>query len=95
MVPLALLVLGALAAAVAPRVLARSSWPEREPVLGLWMWQCVVAAVLLCCVLVMALSGAAAWDAVRARRVLLPADRCIQMVRTPRSGRAGPWARAP
>ncbi|OEV30627.1 hypothetical protein AN219_09790, partial [Streptomyces nanshensis] len=29
MVPLALLVLGGLAAAVAPRVLARSSWPER------------------------------------------------------------------
>jgi Zn-dependent protease with chaperone function len=65
MVPLALLVLAGLAAAVAPRILARSSWPDREPVLGLWVWQCVVAAVLLCCVLAMALSAAAAWQVVR------------------------------
>lgn len=66
MVPLALLVLAGLTAAVAPRVLARSSWPDREPVLGLWMWQCVVAGVLLCCLLAMALFSAAAWEAVRA-----------------------------
>ncbi|MEV4442922.1 M48 family metalloprotease, partial [Streptomyces sp. NPDC049577] len=65
MVPLALLVLGALAAAVAPRVLTRADWPDREPVLALWVWQCVVGAVLLCCVLAMALSAAAAWAAVR------------------------------
>ncbi|MTE21964.1 M48 family metalloprotease [Streptomyces sp. TRM43335] len=65
MVALALLVLGALIAAVAPRVLARGSWPDREPVLALLVWQCVVVAVLLCCVLAMALSGAAAWHAVR------------------------------
>lgn len=65
MVALALLVLGALIAATAPRVLARGSWPDREPVLALWVWQCAVVAVLLCCVLAMALSGAAAWQAVR------------------------------
>lgn len=65
MVALALLLLGGLTAALAPRVLARSSWPDREPVLALWMWQCVVAAVLLCCVLAMALSAAEAWHAVR------------------------------
>lgn len=65
MVPLALLVLAGLAAAVSPRILARSSWPDREPVLALWVWQCVVVAVLLCCVLAMALSGAAAWQVVR------------------------------
>lgn len=65
MVPLALLVLGGLVAAMAPRVLARADWPDREPVLALWVWQCVVAAVLLCCVLAMALSAAAAWEAVR------------------------------
>ncbi|GAA2422958.1 M56 family metallopeptidase [Streptomyces macrosporus] len=65
MVALALLLLGALVAATAPRVLARGSWPDREPVLALWVWQCVVVAVLLCCVLAMALSGAAAWQAVR------------------------------
>ena len=64
-VPFVLLVLGALAAATAPRLLSRADWPEREPVLALWVWQCVVAAVLLCCVLAMALSASAAWSAVR------------------------------
>ncbi|MEU2511281.1 M56 family metallopeptidase [Streptomyces syringium] len=65
MVPLALLVLAGLAAAMAPRLLTRADWPDREPVVALWVWQCVVAAVLLCCVLAMALSAAAAWQAVR------------------------------
>ncbi|GAA0472240.1 M56 family metallopeptidase [Streptomyces sp. NPDC046215] len=65
MVPLALLVLGGLLAAVAPRVLTRADWPDREPVVALWVWQCVVAAVLLCCALAMSLSAAAAWAAVR------------------------------
>ncbi|SEO95383.1 Peptidase family M48 [Actinacidiphila rubida] len=64
-VAIVLLVLGALAAATAPRLLSRADWPEREPVLALWVWQCVVAAVLLCCVLAMALAGSAAWTEVR------------------------------
>jgi Zn-dependent protease with chaperone function len=63
--PAALLLLGALAAVVAPRLLARADWPDREPVVALWVWQCVVAAVLLCCVLSMTLSAATAWVAVR------------------------------
>ncbi|MFR9675663.1 M56 family metallopeptidase [Streptomyces sp. TR06-5] len=65
LVPLALLVLGASAAVAAPRILTRSSWPDREPVLALWVWQCAIAGVLLSCVLAMALSAAAAWQAVR------------------------------
>ncbi|MDX6361192.1 MAG: hypothetical protein QOC85_195, partial [Streptomyces sp.] len=65
MVPAALLLLGALAALVAPRLLARADWPDREPVVALWVWQCVVASVLLCCVLSMTLSAAGAWMAVR------------------------------
>ncbi|KIF67200.1 membrane protein [Streptomyces sp. AcH 505] len=65
MVSLALLLFGALAAAVAPKLLARAEWPEREPVVALWVWQCVVAAVLLSCVLSMIFSAAAAWEAVR------------------------------
>ena len=65
MVPAALLLLGALTAVLAPRLLARADWPDREPVVALWMWQCVVAAVLACCVLSMTLSAAAAWEAVR------------------------------
>ncbi|MDT0265952.1 M56 family metallopeptidase [Streptomyces sp. DSM 44915] len=60
-ITITLLGLGALTAAIAPRVVARGAWSDREPVLALWMWQCVVAAVLLCCVLAMAFSGAAAW----------------------------------
>jgi Zn-dependent protease with chaperone function len=64
-VPVVLLILGALTAAVAPRLIARADWPEREPVLALWVWQCVVAGVLLSCVLAMALSASAAWSAVR------------------------------
>ncbi|RKN04423.1 M56 family metallopeptidase [Streptomyces radicis] len=71
-IAITLLVLGALTAATAPRLLARVSWPDREPVLALWVWQCVVAAVLLCCVLAMALSGAAAWQGVRGQ-VFAPA----------------------
>jgi hypothetical protein len=64
-VPFVLLVLGALAAAVAPRLLCRADWPDREPVLALWVWQCVVASVLLCCVLAMALCASAASPTVR------------------------------
>ncbi|MFI6080769.1 M56 family metallopeptidase [Streptomyces sp. NPDC051217] len=64
-VSLVLLTLGALAAVVAPRLLARTEWPEREPVVALWVWQCVVAAVLLCFALSMTFSAAAAWLAVR------------------------------
>lgn len=65
MVPAALLLLGALTAVLAPRLLARADWPDREPVVALWVWQCVVAAVLVCCALSMTLSAAAAWLAVR------------------------------
>ncbi|MFE9994600.1 M56 family metallopeptidase [Streptomyces avermitilis] len=65
MVPAALLLLGALTAVVAPRLLALADWPDREPVVALWVWQCVVAAVLVCCALSMTLSAAAAWVAVR------------------------------
>lgn len=65
MVPAALMLLGALTAVVAPRLLARADWSDREPVVALWMWQCVVVAVLLCCALSMTLSAAAAWMAVR------------------------------
>jgi Zn-dependent protease with chaperone function len=65
MVPAALLLLGALAAVLAPRLLARADWSDREPVVALWVWQCVVGAVLVCCALSMTLSAAAAWVAVR------------------------------
>ncbi|MFI1438381.1 M56 family metallopeptidase [Streptomyces fructofermentans] len=76
MVPAALLLLGALAAVLAPRLLARTDWQDREPVVALWVWQCVVAAVLLCFALSMTLSAAAAWQAVRGR-VFAPAPRDV------------------
>ncbi|MBA0052538.1 M56 family peptidase [Streptomyces sp. AJS327] len=91
MVPLALLALAAVAAGVAPRVLTRSSWPEREPVLALWVWQCVVAAVLLCCALAMALSAASAWQVVR-NHVFAPAPPGV--VEAYALSAHGPWSGA-
>lgn len=89
MVPAALLLLGALTAVVAPRLLARADWPDREPVVALWVWQCVVAAVLLCCALSMTLSAAAAWQAVRGH-VFAPAPSAV--VEAYALGVGGPWA---
>ncbi|MFE5142474.1 M56 family metallopeptidase [Streptomyces fagopyri] len=89
MVPAALLLLGALAAVVAPRLLARADWPDREPVVALWVWQCVVAAVLLCCALSMTLSAAAAWVAVRGH-VFAPAPHSV--VNAYALSAKGPWA---
>ncbi|MET8581365.1 M56 family metallopeptidase [Streptomyces collinus] len=89
MVPVALLLLGTLTAVVGPRLLARADWPDREPVVALWVWQCVVAAVLLCCALSMTLSAAAAWQAVRGQ-VFGTAPRPV--VEAYAFGAAGPWA---
>ncbi|HET6356925.1 M56 family metallopeptidase [Streptomyces sp.] len=91
MVPVALLALGALAAVVGPRLLARAQWPDREPVVALWVWQCVVTAVLLCCALSMTLSAAAAWKVVRGQ-VFAPAP--CGVVEAYALGPAGPWAAA-
>ncbi|WP_344566901.1 M56 family metallopeptidase [Streptomyces axinellae] len=91
MVPLALMALALLAAGLAPRVLTRSSWPDREPVLALWVWQCVVGAVLLCCLLAMALSGAAAFAVVRSH-VFAGAPHGVVEAYT--SGAYAPWAGA-
>ncbi|MFF1449167.1 M56 family metallopeptidase [Streptomyces sp. NPDC058274] len=90
MVPAALLLLGALAALVAPRLLARADWPDREPVVALWVWQCVVASVLLCCVLSMTLSAAGAWMAVRGH-VFAPAPHSVVNAYALSSS---PWAAA-
>ncbi|GHB28721.1 membrane protein [Streptomyces viridiviolaceus] len=87
--PAALLLLGALTAVVAPRLLARADWPDREPVVALWVWQCVVAAVLLCCALSMTLSAAAAWSVVGGH-VFATAPRAV--VEAYALGTAGPWA---
>ncbi|MEV0978857.1 M56 family metallopeptidase [Streptomyces sp. NPDC049915] len=88
-VPATLLLLGALTAIVAPRLLARADWPDREPVVALWVWQCVVAAVLLCCALSMTLSAAAAWQAVRGH-VFASAPRAV--VEAYALGVGAPWA---
>ncbi|KUO19443.1 M56 family metallopeptidase [Streptomyces dysideae] len=89
MVPAALMLLGALTAVVAPRLLARTDWPDREPVVALWMWQCVITAVLLCAALSMTLSAAAAWQAVRGH-VFAPAPSAV--VEAYALGVGGPWA---
>ncbi|WP_328498086.1 M56 family metallopeptidase [Streptomyces sp. NBC_00414] len=90
MVPAALLLLGALAAVLAPRLLARTDWQDREPVVALWVWQCVVVAVLLCCALSMTLSAAAAWQAVRGH-VFAPAPHAVVEAY---ALAGGPWAEA-
>jgi len=73
------------------RLLARADWPDREPVLALWVWQCVVVAVLLCCALSMTLSAAAAWQEVR-DHVFAVAPRGV--VEAYAFGAAGAWAPA-
>lgn len=90
MVPAALLLLGVLTAVLAPRLLARARWPEREPVVALWVWQCVVAAVLLCFGLSMLLSAAAAWQAVRGRLFAAAPHGVVDAYALGASG--GPWA---
>ncbi|MFD9216657.1 M56 family metallopeptidase [Streptomyces sp. NPDC059544] len=89
MVSLALLSLGALAAVVAPRLMSRADWPEREPVVALWVWQCVVAAVLLSFGLSMTISAAAAWQEVRGP-VFAPAPSAV--VEAYALGAGGPWS---
>ncbi|MFJ7156371.1 M56 family metallopeptidase [Streptomyces sp. NPDC101118] len=89
MVPAVLLVLGVLTALVAPRLLARADWTDREPVVALWVWQCVVAAVLLCFGLSMVLSAAAAWQAVRGRVFAVAPHGVVDAYAL---GAGGPWA---
>ncbi|KRB75176.1 hypothetical protein ASE03_14170 [Kitasatospora sp. Root187] len=60
-----LLLLGVLLSTVAPRLLARAPWAEREPVLALCAWQCLVIAVLLCCLLGLLLASSAALPGLR------------------------------
>ncbi|MFD5462421.1 M56 family metallopeptidase [Kitasatospora sp. NPDC127059] len=60
-----LLLLGLLLSTVVPRLLARARWVEREPVLALLVWQCIVVAVLLCCALGLVLAASAAEPALR------------------------------
>ncbi|MER5867163.1 M56 family metallopeptidase [Kitasatospora sp. NPDC002040] len=55
-----LLLLGVLLSTAAPRLLSRARWAEREPVLALCAWQCLVVAVLLCCLLSLLLAASAA-----------------------------------
>ncbi|MER6072263.1 M56 family metallopeptidase [Streptomyces sp. NPDC001852] len=60
------------AALPAPRALTRAAWPERDPVVALWVWQCLVATVLLCCLAALVLGAAAVFHTVR-DRVFAPA----------------------
>lgn len=90
MVPAVLLLLGALTAVLAPRLLARADWPDREPVVALWAWQCAVGAVLLCFGLSMLLSAAAAWQSVRGR-LFAPAPHAV-IDAYALGAVGGPWA---
>ncbi|MFF4248495.1 M56 family metallopeptidase [Streptomyces sp. NPDC001822] len=89
LVSLALLLLGVLAAVAAPGLMAKARWPDREPVVALWVWQCVVAGVLLSFALSMTFSAAAAWQAVRGH-VFAPAPHGV--VEAYALGAYGPWS---
>ena len=62
---LLLSVVALMAAVPVPRALVRSAWPEREPVVALWAWQCLVATVLLCCLTALVLGAAAVFHTFR------------------------------
>jgi Zn-dependent protease with chaperone function len=62
---LGLLLLGLLLSTSMPRLLVRARWPEREPVLALGLWQCLVLSVLLCCGMGLVITLSAAVPAVR------------------------------
>lgn len=53
------------AAVLGPRALLKAVWPEREPVVALWAWQCLVAAALLSCLAALVLGAAAVFETVR------------------------------
>ncbi|MGW1728255.1 M56 family metallopeptidase [Streptomyces sp. NPDC002306] len=89
---LLLLSLVALAATVpVPRALTRAVWPEREPVVALWVWQCLVATVLLCCLTALVLSAAAVFHTVRVQ-VFAPAPRAVSEAYD--LSATAPWATA-
>ncbi|MEU7502501.1 M56 family metallopeptidase [Streptomyces griseofuscus] len=62
---LLLCALGLAAAVPVARALNRATWPERSPVLGLWVWQCLVATALLSCLTALVLGMAAGFRTVR------------------------------
>ncbi|MFJ4602607.1 M56 family metallopeptidase [Streptomyces griseoluteus] len=57
--------LGVATAVPFARALNRSTWPGRSPVLGLWVWQCLVATALLSCLTALVLGIAAVFRTVR------------------------------
>ncbi|GAB1328185.1 M56 family metallopeptidase [Streptomyces sp. NPDC093260] len=59
-----------------PRALTRAGWPEREPVVALWVWQCLVATVLLCALAALVLGAAAVFHTVR-DQVFAPAPPAV------------------
>ncbi|ROP46918.1 M56 family metallopeptidase [Streptomyces sp. PanSC9] len=62
---LLLCALGLAAAVPVARALNRATWPERSPVLGLWVWQCLVTTALLSCLTALVLGTAAVFRTVR------------------------------
>ncbi|MFF8474257.1 M56 family metallopeptidase [Streptomyces sp. NPDC015414] len=62
---LLLCALGLAAAGPVARALNRTTWLERNPVLGLWVWQCLVTTALLSCLTALVLGTAAVFRTVR------------------------------
>ncbi|MEU6541323.1 M56 family metallopeptidase [Streptomyces sp. NPDC047000] len=79
------------AAVPAPRALTAAVWPEREPVVALWVWQCLVATVLLCCLAALVLGAAAVFQTVR-DQVFAPAPPAVTAAYD--LSATAPWAAA-
>ncbi len=88
---LLLFVVAVTAAVPVPRALTRSAWPERDPVVALWVWQCLVATVLLCCLTALVLGAAAVFGTVRAQ-LFAPAPPAVTAAYNLSAG--PPWAAA-
>ncbi|MEV6590661.1 M56 family metallopeptidase [Streptomyces acidicola] len=86
---LLLFALALTASVFAPRALTASAWPVREPVIALWVWQCLVGTVLLSCLSALLLGAAAVFETVRAR-VFAPAP--PEVVSAYDLAAAPPWA---
>lgn len=89
---LALLLALALSAALpAPRALAAARWPDRDPVLALRLWWCLIGTVMACCLCALVLCAAAAFPTVHAQ-LFAPAPESVLLAYA--AGPSAPWATA-
>ncbi|WP_338320939.1 M56 family metallopeptidase, partial [Streptomyces lonarensis] len=75
----------------APRALAAARWPDRDPVLALRLWWCLIGTVMVCCLCALVLCAAAAFPTVHAQ-LFAPAPESVLLAYA--AGPSAPWATA-